>query len=105
VWQKIKTIRNDDAVASQLLAQLTPATVLFSHQILCEPANALKLFKRGQAVIAPLGQFLTDLANQSSNTNHEKLIKVVTGNRQEPKSLKERMCHVPSFFEDAHIET
>jgi hypothetical protein len=73
-----------------------------------EPRDRLvdenKLLRRRQPVWAALGNPFPDLRLDTGNANHEELVKVIGGNRQEADAFERGVTGIDGFLKDATIE-
>ena len=79
----IRAIDQDDSLLGKNLAQLAPARLLMAREHRDRFADAAELFGRRQPVGALGGDTLAYLAFQAGDPDHEKLVEIVGGNRQE----------------------
>ena len=63
-----------------------------------------QLLGRGQPVRAALGDAFADLRLDAGDADHEELIKVIGGNRQEPDPLQRGMAGIDRFLQHPAIE-
>ena len=76
-----------DPGRGELVAQLTPALLLFGHQAPGGVIDPFQRLGRGQAVGRHDPHPLSHLALQARNAGHEELIQIVGRDRQEPHPL------------------
>ena len=82
-------LQNMDIFIVQLLNNLPPAFLLIVHQAHCPGIHQFQLLPRRQTFLAGNINLSFDLTAQSGNPDHEKFIKVVGGDGQEPKPFKQ----------------
>ena len=72
----------------------------------CETVSLMsdELLGRRQAVGAALGDAFADLRLDAGDADHEELIKVIGGNRQEPHPLQRGMAGIDRFLEHPAVE-
>ena len=90
--------------SERILAQLAPARLLMAREHRDRLADAAELFGRRQPVGALGGDTLAYLAFQAGNPDHEKLVEIVGGNRQETHPFEQRVGNVLGLLEHATIE-
>ena len=67
-------------------------------------AVIVKLFSRRQTILRDLRHVFADLRGKPGHPDHEKLIEVVAGNRQEAQPLEQRVVGVAGFHENPVVE-
>ena len=95
---------NFNAFASQFLHQLAPQLLLLNHQPVGGGDGIGKLFGCGAAVNRQLLNPALLLPAQTGHADHEKFIKVGTGNRQKTQPFKQRVRRVRRFFKYALVK-
>ncbi len=93
-----------DAVLGQHLPQLAPALLLVARERSDGVADPSELFGRGEPVRALGRNAGAQLSFEPGNADHEELIEVVGGNRQEPNAFEQRMGLGCRLFEDPPVE-
>src|SRR5262249_50829566 len=103
LFRHIRPFDQHDGLPGQHLAKLAPALLLIARQRANRLPNAGKLFRRGEPVRALDRDAGAQLALEAGNADHEKLIEIVGGNRQEPNELEQGMAVVGRFLEHPAI--
>ena len=93
-----------NAFAGQFLHQFAPKLLLLDHQPVGGGNGVGELFGRRAAIDRQLFDLSLLLPAQASHADHEKLIKVATGNRQETEPLQQGVRWVRRFFQHALIK-
>ena len=97
--------RNDtDALRCHFSPQLPPQKLLVRHQPVGFFPDQFELLGWDEAIDRHLFNTAHLLATQAGHTDHEELIEVSAGNRQEPKPFQQRVVGVLCFFQHAPVE-
>ena len=101
---EVVAVDEHDASLRQAGAQIAPDRLLVG----CERRNRLvdeqELLGRRHAVRATLGDAFADLCLDTGHADHEELIKVIGGNRQEPHPFQQGMAGIDQFLEHPTVE-
>ena len=97
-------INNGQAILSQLTFQLQPAAVLLGHEFLGKLQDFLKLLGRREPIVTDFHNLFTHLAHKTCHADHEKLVEVVSRNRQKAQALQQGMVAVAGLFQHAHVK-
>jgi hypothetical protein len=93
-----------DAGLGQDGTQIAPDGLLVGGQFGHALVDQDELLGRSQAVGAAFGDAFADLCLDTGDADHEELIKVIGGNRQEPHPLQHRMAGIHRFLEHPAVE-
>ena len=116
LWRKWSSIQVRSALVTSWPSTSTmPASASVprrSRQIACWSEASCEtvwlmqreLLGRRQAVGAALGDALADLRLDAGDADHEELVEVIGGNRQESHPLQHGMAGIDRFLEDAAVE-
>ena len=85
-------------------AQIAPDRLLVGGKLRNRLVDGDELLGRRQAVGAAFGDAFADLRLDTGDADHEELIKVIGGNRQEPDPLQRGMAGIDRFLEHPAIE-
>ena len=100
----LRPVDQHDALLGQGLPKLPPALLLIPCQHAHGFSDAGKLFGGRQSVGAFDGNSSPQLALEAGHADHEKLVEVIGGNREEPDPLKQGMGVIGGFFEHPAVE-
>ncbi len=101
---EVVAVDQHDAGIRQVAAQIAPDRLLVGCKLRNRLVDEDKLFGRRHAVGAALGDAFTDLRLDAGDADHEELIKVIGGNRQEPDPLQRGMAGIDRLFEYPAVE-
>ena len=101
---EVVTVDEPDAGIRQGGAQIAPDRLLVGGEFGNRLVDEDELLGRRHAVGAAFGDAFADLRLDAGDTDHEELIKVIGGNRQEPHPLQRRMSRIYRLFEHAAVE-
>ncbi len=93
-----------DAGLAQLGADRPPHQLLVGDQGFRHLVDLGELLRRGEAVGALGRDALLDHVFEARNADHEELVEVGGGDRQEAQALEQRVAAVARLFEDAAVE-
>ena len=100
----VAAIDQDDADLGQDAAQVAPDRLLVGGELRDGLVDEDELLGGRQAVGAALGDALAHLRLDAGDADHEELIKVIGGNRQESDPLQRRMARIDRFLQHPAIE-
>ena len=100
----VAAVDQDDADFGQRGAQIAPDRLLVAGELRDRLVDQDQLLGRGRAVGAAFGDAFADLRLDAGDADHEELIKVIGGNRQEPDPLQRGMPGVDQFLQHPAIE-
>ena len=100
----VAAIDQNDADLGENAAQIAPDRLLIGGELRNRLVDEDKLLGRGQAVRTALGDALAHLRLDAGDADHEELIKVIGGNRQESHPLQRRVAGIDRFLEHPAIE-
>ena len=95
---------DDDPGLGEVGLQFEPAALLVPGKVADDIVDLFELFERGQSVRADDRHACPDLALETRDADHEELVEIVRGNRQEAQLFEHRMVRVRRFFHDAAVE-
>jgi hypothetical protein len=98
------TIDDQNTFGRELVAQGPPALLLIARELRRGLSDPCQKLGGRQAVHGGFGLAGLDLLDETGDADHEELVKIAGGNRQETQSLKERMHAVGSLLQNASIE-
>ena len=100
----VAAIDQNDSDLGENAAQIAPDRLLIGGELRDRFIDEDKLLRRCVAVRAALGDALAHLRLDAGHADHEELIKVIGGNRQESHPLQRRVARIDRFLEHPAIE-
>ena len=101
---EVVAVDQNDARLRQGGAQIAPDRLLVGGEFRNRLVDEDELLGRRHAVGAAFGDAFTDLRLDTGDADHEELIKVIGGNRQEPDPLQHGMAGIDRLLEHPAVE-
>jgi hypothetical protein len=100
----VAPVDQHDADSGKSVPQVAPDRLLVDRKLRHPLVDQHELLGRRQPVGAALGDAFADLRPDTGDADHEELIKVIGGNRQEPDPFQHRVAGINRLFEHPAIE-
>ena len=100
----VASVDQDDADVGKRVAQVAPDRLLVIGELRHPLVDQHELLGRRQPVGAAFGDAFLDLRPDAGDADHEELIKVIGGNRQEPDPFQHRVAGIDRLFEHPAVE-
>ena len=100
----VAAVDQNDADVGEDSAQIAPDRLLVDGELRNRFVDHDQLFRGRQPVGAALGNALANLGLDAGDPDHEELVKVIGGNRQEPDPLQCGMAGIDRFLEHPAVE-
>ena len=100
----VAAVDQNDADLGQHAAQIAPDRLLVGGELRDRLVDEDELLGGGQPVRAALGDALADLGLDAGDADHEELVKVIGGNRQESHPLQRGMAGIDRFLQHPAVE-
>ena len=101
---QVGRVGEHDAGIDEFGPQLAPPTLLFGGEMGDALADLHELFGRRQPILGGFRHALADLAAQTGDAHHEKLVEIVRRDRQEAQLLQQGVVAVRGLLQDAAVE-
>jgi hypothetical protein len=100
----VAAVDQHDADVGQRVAQVAPDRLLVVGELRHVLVDQRQLLGRRQAVGAAFADAFADLRPDSGDADHEELVKVIGGNREEPDPFQHRVAGIHRLFEHTSVE-
>ena len=97
-------LQDGDSGRPHLLQEPAPTALLPHHQLFGDRVDLGELLRGRQAVVGDDLDMRGNLAAQTRHANHEELIQIAAGDRQEAEALQQRVVFVVGFLEHPRVE-